>query len=82
MQRYGADGHDINFAAVADAHRHLVLFQAPLIPQPHLRVTNMSNRTGIKYPGVTPSTCKVNIYNMYIAYTLVLPGNLVGLLIV
>ena len=36
------------------------------------RVTNLSNRTGIKYPGATTSTSKVHINNMYIKYTFVL----------
>ena len=76
MKRESAYGHRINFYTVADMHRHLVLLQALLIPELHLRVTNMSNKTGIKYPGVTLSTCKVNIYNMYITYTFVLPGDL------
>src|SRR3989337_1481795 len=35
------------------------------------RVTNLSNRTGIKYPGATMSTSKVHINNMYIKYTFV-----------
>ena len=35
------------------------------------RVTNLSNRTIIKYPGATMSTSKVHINNMYITYTFV-----------
>src|SRR6266511_2385764 len=35
------------------------------------RVTNMSNRTNIKYPGATMSISKVHINNMYIKYTFV-----------
>src|SRR3989337_264960 len=35
------------------------------------RVTNLSNRTGIKYPGATMNTSKIHINNMYIKYTFV-----------
>src|SRR5215216_1291438 len=35
------------------------------------RVTNLSNRTGIKYPGVAMNTSKVHINNLYIRYTFV-----------
>src|SRR3989337_3957300 len=35
------------------------------------RVTNLSNRTGIKYPGATMSTSKVHINSMYIKYSFV-----------
>ena len=81
MQRESADNHYFYFAAVANTHRHLVLHQPPFIPQLLLRVTNVSNRTGIKYPSVTLDTSEVNINNMYIIYTFVFPGNLAGLLI-
>src|SRR5664279_1162866 len=42
------------------------------------RVTYVSNRTSIKYPGATASTSKVHINNMYITYTFV---HFAGLLI-
>ena len=35
------------------------------------RVSNLSNRTSIKYPGATTSISKVHINNMYIKYTFV-----------
>src|SRR3954470_10360977 len=36
------------------------------------RVTNMSNRTSIKYPGTTTGTSEIHINNMYIGYTFLL----------
>src|SRR3954469_15476058 len=36
------------------------------------RVTNISNRTSIKYPGTTTSTSEIHINNMYIGYTFLL----------
>src|SRR3954469_14861111 len=36
------------------------------------RVRNMSNRTGIKYPGTTTSTSEIHINNIYIGYTFLL----------
>src|SRR4051812_29886946 len=36
------------------------------------RVTNVSNRTSIKYPGTTTSTSEIHINNMYIGYTFLL----------
>src|SRR3954462_9600789 len=36
------------------------------------RVTNMRNRTSIKYLGTTTSTSEIHINNMYIGYTFLL----------
>jgi hypothetical protein len=46
-----------------------------------LRVTDVSNRTGIKYPHVTSGTCKININYMYITYTFAFHDNPPGLLV-
>ena len=46
-------------------------YQSSFNPEPLFWVTNMSNRTGIKYPGTTMSISKVHINNMYIKYTFV-----------
>ena len=81
MKMQGADGHHFDSRTIADAHRHLVHPQAPPTLQILLRVTNVSNRSGIKYPGVTPSACKEYINNMYIIYAFVLGGYLVGSLV-
>ena len=81
MKREGADSHHVNFASIADTHRHLILSQAPFILQLLLRVTNMSNRAGIKYPVVTPGASKVNINNMYITYTFLVGNDLASLLV-
>ena len=77
----GADGHHFDSRTIADAHRHLVLPQAPPTLQILLRVTNVSNRSGIKYPGVTPGARKEYINNMYIIYTFVRSGYLASLLV-
>src|SRR3954468_8565218 len=53
-------------------HGHLVSCQSLFIPQFLFRVTNISNRTSIKYPGTTTSTSKIHINNMYIKYTFLL----------
>jgi hypothetical protein len=75
------DSHTVNSIVIAHSHRHLVPRQAPLTPQILLRVTYMSNKTGIKYPHVTLGTCKINIGYMYIVYTFVFRNNLVGRLV-
>src|SRR3954471_16339449 len=36
------------------------------------QVTNMRNRTNIKYPGTTTTTSEIHINNMYIGYTFLL----------
>ena len=77
MKRQCADGDHIDLGTIPNAHRHLVLRQSPLIPRLLLRVTNVSNRTGIKYPGATTSTGKVHINYMYIKYTFSVAGLLV-----
>jgi hypothetical protein len=66
---------------IADPHCHLVLPQAPLISQILLGITNVSNRTGIKYPCVTTGICKIDINYVYINYTFVSSNNLAGLLV-
>jgi hypothetical protein len=71
----------VNMMTVADSHRHLFPRQAPPTLQILLRVTYLSNRTGIKYPRVTLGTCKININYMYIKYTFVFSNNLAGLLV-
>jgi hypothetical protein len=53
----------------------------PLTLEVLLRVIDVSNRTGIKYPRVTLGTCKININYMYITYTFVFHGNLASLLV-
>src|SRR3954468_3710579 len=53
-------------------HGHLVSCQSSFIPQFLFRVTNISNRTSIKYLGTTTSTSKIHINNMYIKYTFLL----------
>ena len=77
MQRYRADGDHIDLGTIPDAHRHLVLRRSPFIPQLLLSVTNVSNRTGIKYPGATTSIGKVHINYMYISCTFGVAGLLV-----
>src|SRR5215216_1343836 len=72
MKRECADVDHINLGAISNAHRHLVSRQSSLIPQLLFRVTNMSNRTSIKYPGTTTITSKIHINNMYIEYTFLL----------
>ncbi len=72
MQRERADGDHINLGAISNAHRHLVSRQSLFIPQLLFRVTNMSNRSSIKYPGTTTITNKIHINNMYIEYTFLL----------
>src|SRR5215216_4383339 len=72
MQRGRADGDHINLGAISNAHRHLVSCQSLFIMQHLFRVTNMSNRTSIKYPGTTTTTSKIHINNMYIGYTFLL----------
>src|SRR3954468_8186728 len=63
------------------SHQPLIHFQRassprssllPSILQHLFRVTNMSNRTSIKYPGTTTSTSEIHINNMYIGYTFLL----------
>src|SRR3954468_6886956 len=63
------------------SHQPLIHFQRassprssllPFILQHLFRVTNMSNRTSIKYPGTTTSTSEIHINNMYIRYTFLL----------
>jgi hypothetical protein len=66
---------------IANPHRHLVPLQVPLIPQTLLRITDVSNRTGIEYPRVTTGTCKIDINYMYIKYTFLFGNNLAGLLV-
>jgi hypothetical protein len=55
--------------------------QVPLIPQILLRITDVSNKTGIEYPRVTMGTCKIDINYMYIKYTFLFGNNLAGLLV-
>jgi hypothetical protein len=76
-----ADRHDVHTLTVVDPHRHVIQFQAPLIPQILLGITNVSNRTGMEYPCVTTGTCKIDINYMYIKYTFVSGNNLAGLLV-
>ena len=76
-----ADGHHLDWLAIAHTHRYFVPSQVPPIPQLFLRVADVSKRTGIKYPTVTPGTRKVNINNMYITYTFLFSDNLAGLLV-
>jgi hypothetical protein len=76
-----ADSHDVHTLTVANPHHHLVPLQAPLIPQILLRITYVSNRTGIEYPRVTTGTCKININYIYIKYTFVSSNNLAGLIV-
>src|SRR6187399_754148 len=71
-----ADGDHINLGTISHAHRHFVLRQPPFIQQFLFRVANVSNRTGIKYPGTTTRVGKVHINNMYITYTFVVVGPL------
>ena len=77
----GADGQHLDCLPVAHTHRHFVLHQVPFILQLYLRVADVSNRTGIKYPSVTSGTRKVNINNMYIKYTFLFHDNLAGFLV-
>jgi hypothetical protein len=76
-----ADSHDILMLTVADPQRHLVPPQVPLIPHILLGITNVTNKTGIKYPCVTTGTCKIDINYMYMKYTFVFGNNLVSLLV-
>src|SRR3954469_16451315 len=64
------------------SHQPLIHFQRASSPRSSLasvfilkylfRVTNMSNRTSIKYLGTTTSTSEIHINNMYIGYTFLL----------
>ena len=65
------DDDHINLGTTSNTCRHFTLNQSPFILQLLFRITNLSNRTGIKYLGATTSTSKVDINNMYIKYTFV-----------
>src|SRR3954468_24178180 len=71
---------DEEVACQPRSHQPLIHFQCASSPcsslasvlQHLFRVTNMSNRTSIKYPGTTTSTSEIHINNMYIGYTFLL----------
>ena len=65
------DGDRINLGITSNTHHHLALNYSLFILQLLFRVTNLSNRTGIKYRGATTNTSKVHFNNMYIKYTFV-----------
>ena len=65
------DGDLTKLGITSNTHHHLALNYSIFILQLLFRVTNLSNWTGIKYPGVPMNTSKVHINNMYIKYTFV-----------
>ena len=65
------NGDHIYLGNISNTHQHPVLIYSLFIPKLLFRVTNMSSRTSIKYPGAAMSISKEHINNTYIKYTFV-----------
>src|SRR4051794_8518932 len=81
MKLQSADSYHLHQMAVAHTHRYFVSSKAPFTLQLLLRVADVSNRTGIKYPCVTTDSRKKNINNIYIIYTFLSGDYLASLLV-